>query len=89
MAPTPRGKPEGESVPGIATVQFVWRLPVVVTLSVNEQSVTEPTSMYWSSQKRLPVGAEHLVVQPPVRELTQVSLHVMFACTVQDPLQQS
>ena len=62
---------------------------VVVTLRVNEQSVIAATSMYWLSQNRLPVGCEHLVVQPPVSVVTHAVSQEMFAWTVQEPVQQS
>jgi hypothetical protein len=91
MAATPAGKPNGELSPGAAAAQLVLRVPVddVFTLSVNVQSVTALMSMYWLSQKSPPEGSPHLVVQPPVSVLTQVSSQLMFACTVQDPVQQS
>jgi hypothetical protein len=79
MAAAPAGKPNGELVPGAATAQLVERLPVVVTLSAKVQSVMAAMSMYWSSQNRPPVGAEHFVVQPPVRVVAHAVLHVMFA----------
>jgi hypothetical protein len=88
MAAMPAGKPNRESPPG-AAAQLVLRLPVVVTLSENEQSVTAAMSMYWLSQKSPPVGSLHLVVQPPVSELTHSWSHLMFAWTVQEPVQQS
>jgi len=81
-------KPERAWSPG-AAAQLVLRVPVVVTLSENEQSVTAPMSMYWPSQKRPPVDESHFVVHPPVSSLTQLSSHEMFAWTVHEPLQQS
>jgi len=84
----PAGTPNGDPFPG-AAVQVVLRLPDDVTPIENVQSVIAPTSMYWPSQKSAPDGAAHLVVQPPVSVVVQATLHMMFACTVQEPLQLS
>jgi hypothetical protein len=74
MAARPAGKPNGAPLPGDAAEQLVLMLPVpvAVTESENEQSVTAPMSMYWLSQKRPPWELLHFVVQPPVSVLTQV-----------------
>ena len=47
------------------------------------------TSMYWSSQKRLPEGCSHFVVQPPVSVAVQFASHSMLASTVHEPVQES
>ena len=60
MAARPAGKPNGAPLPGDAAAQLVLMLPVAVTLSENEQSVTAPMSMYWLSQKRPLVGLDAL-----------------------------
>lgn len=88
MAKAAAGTPKRESLPG-AAAQLVLRLPVVVALIENVQSVTALTSMYWSSQKSPPLLSLHFVVHPPSSMLTQLSSHEMFAWTVQEPLQQS
>jgi hypothetical protein len=86
MAARPAGRLNG--VPGAAE-HFVLRLPVAETLSEKVQSVTAPMSMYWLSQKRPPEGCAHFVVQPPVSVVVHAESHMMFAWTVQEPLQQS
>jgi hypothetical protein len=67
----------------------VLREPVAVTLIAKVQSVTAPMSMYWLSQNSPPEGCWHFVVQPPVSALVQLTSHMMFAWTVQEPLQLS
>jgi hypothetical protein len=62
---------------------------VAVTVIEKLQSVTAPMSMYWLSQKSPPEGCEHFVMQPPVSELVHDPSHMMFASTVQEPLQLS
>ncbi len=88
---TPAGRPKGEPVLGAAVAQLVLGLPEVVveTSSENEQSVIAARSTYRLSRKRLPVGCEHRVAQPPACVVTQASSQEMFAWTVQEPAEQS
>jgi hypothetical protein len=71
--------------------QVVLTLPIVVVLTPIEklQSAMSETSMNCPSQNRPPCALPQLVVHDPWRVSLQLTSHVMFACTVHEPLQHS